>query len=79
LKEQTSKNAPTIRTGKDYTVSGEELWNRSYVHELGNKLNRDVLAKGGEHHGGPTTSKSGYPDTDAGGRLEECLFGNIRP
>ena len=32
-----------VRTGKDYTVSGEELWNRSYVHELGNKLNRDEV------------------------------------
>ncbi len=82
--ETVGKNG-TVRVAndiKDKPYAGAlELQMRSYAHELGNKLHRDIIAKGGGKNVNLQTinGTGGTTDGDAGANIENCIFGNMVP
>jgi hypothetical protein len=70
-----------IRMASDLgSFGGLELYQRTYVHELGNKLSRQISGNG-KTFGDPagiTSEDGGDPDDDTGAKLEKCVFGNVK-
>ncbi len=58
-------------------------YQRTYVHEFGNKLSREISANGSARTFGNPKGIAGQlstdSDNDTGARLEKCVFGNVIP
>ncbi len=70
-------------TGSMMTTA--EVWNRTYGHELGNVLAGRIAGSMsgadtifGDPRGIENASHT-YSDTDAGARMETCMFGGVAP
>jgi hypothetical protein len=70
-----------IRIASDLSdYGGLELFQRTYVHELGNNLSRRISGDG-KTFGDPQgimNVNGGKPDFDTGANLERCVFGNVK-
>jgi hypothetical protein len=62
-------------------LSKFEVYQRTYVHELGNLLARKITGNPLEfgNPSGIAGNLGSSPDTDTGAALEECVFGNVSP
>jgi len=69
--------------GKSVHVSGHEVRQRTYVHELGNYLSAMIAKGDARFFGDPAgVAQAGNPsnlDYDTGANLERCVWGDMKP
>jgi len=73
--------ASNLENDPAYRTLGQELYYRTYAHELGNVLSEmytgSVFTFGARD--GITGIGGSGPDYDTGAKLEDCIFGNVSP
>jgi RHS repeat-associated protein len=72
-----------VKDGVEYHISAFELYQRTYVHELGNLLSSRISQHSDMTTFGDPNGIPGFfgatPDRDTGANLERCVFGNVVP
>jgi hypothetical protein len=80
-----SNIGPFMNQSTGSMMTTAEVWNRTYAHELGNVLAGRIAGSMsgadtifGDPRGIENASHT-YSDTDAGARMETCMFGGVAP